>query len=280
MNTSLLAGGVALLLGLGLVITIGALSLLSGAFHFLFARPKLDILKSASGENGFAFGLTWNSAREPAKFDKVKLRLFNPFGSPTQVEVSREFPVHGETFAEDVDMGVGMQQLLGAKGLDKASVEIEVYSNKDGLSHFFMMKAPAFKTKIEKAQMTAKEFNNKNTIVSAKPVYQTVKRSFIAEPMPKSDKSLKIATNPSFAGDFTADSAGGGAPAQDNFAVSKVWIEPGCIVCDACEGIYPEVFEVTSDTCIIRPDAPLNDGLRIQEAAEACPVEVIKFNKA
>ncbi len=280
MNTSLLAGGVALILGLGLVITIGALSLLSGAFHFLFARPKLEILKSASGENGFAFGLTWNSSREPAKFDKIKLRLFNPFGSPTQVEVSREFAAHGETFAEDVDMGVGMKQLLGAKGLDKASVEIEVYSNKDGLSHFFMMKAPAFKAKIEKAQQTAKEFNLKNTIVTSKPLYTTVKKTFIAEPLPKSDKSLKIASNPSFAGDFSGDAAGGGGEAKPNFAVSKVWIEPGCIVCDACEGIFPEVFEVTSDTCIIRPGAPLDDGLRIQEAAEACPVEVIKFNPA
>lgn len=279
MNTSLLAGGVALLLGLGLVITIGALSLLSGAFHFLFARPKLDILKSASGENGFAFGLTWNSAREPAKFDKIKLRLFNPFGSPTQVEVSREFAAHGESFAEDVDMGVGMKQLLGAKGLDKASVEIEVYSNKDGLSYFFNMKAAAFKAKIESAESSAKEFNQKHAIVSSKPLYQTVKKSFIAGPMPKSDKSLKIATNPSFAGDFTADSAGGG-DAKPNFAVAKVWIEPGCIVCDACEGIFPEVFEVTADTCIIRPDAPLTDGLRIQEAAEACPVEVIKFTNA
>jgi len=59
-----------------------------------------------------------------------------------------------------------------------------------------------------------------------------------------------------------------------------VWIEPGCIVCNACEDIYQEVFEVTSDSCIIRPNAPLDDGLRIQDAAEACPVEVIKFTKA
>ena len=67
---------------------------------------------------------------------------------------------------------------------------------------------------------------------------------------------------------------------MENFAVSKVWIDPGCIVCDACEGIFPEVFEVTEDTCLIRPDAPMNDGLRIEEAAEACPVEVIKYTKA
>ena len=65
-----------------------------------------------------------------------------------------------------------------------------------------------------------------------------------------------------------------------NFAVSKVWIEPGCIVCNACEDIFPEVFEVLADTCIIRPGAPLDDGLKVEEAAEACPVEVIKFTKA
>ena len=88
-----------------------------------------------------------------------------------------------------------------------------------------------------------------------------------------------MASNPEFAGDFSAaaaDSSGGGA---ENFSVSKVWIEPGCIVCDACEGIYPEVFEVTDDTCIIRPGAPLDNGLLIEEAADACPVEVIKFAK-
>ncbi len=64
--------------------------------------------------------------------------------------------------------------------------------------------------------------------------------------------------------------------------VTKVWIEPGCIVCDACETSAPTVFEVTDDTCIIRPAAldasftkPLTD--EIKEAAEECPVDVIKF---
>jgi ferredoxin len=59
-----------------------------------------------------------------------------------------------------------------------------------------------------------------------------------------------------------------------------VWIEPGCIVCNACEDIYADVFEVKPDGCIIRASAPLDFGLRIQEAAEGCPVEVIKFTKA
>lgn len=65
--------------------------------------------------------------------------------------------------------------------------------------------------------------------------------------------------------------------------VTKVWIEPGCIVCDACETTCPEVFEVTDDTCIIRPPAlsadftkPLTDS--IKDAAAECPVDVIKYD--
>ena len=64
--------------------------------------------------------------------------------------------------------------------------------------------------------------------------------------------------------------------------VTRVWIEPGCIVCDACETAAPTVFQVTEDSCIIRPEAqaaafnkPLT--LAILDAAEECPVDVIKF---
>jgi cytochrome b6-f complex iron-sulfur subunit len=66
--------------------------------------------------------------------------------------------------------------------------------------------------------------------------------------------------------------------------VTKVWIEPGCIVCDACETACPDVFEVKheDETCIVRPEAlemeftrPRTDS--IFEAADECPVDVIKF---
>lgn len=64
--------------------------------------------------------------------------------------------------------------------------------------------------------------------------------------------------------------------------VTRVWIEPGCIVCDACENTSPDVFQVKEDTCIIRPEA-LNAAFTkprtqsIVDAAEECPVDVIKF---
>jgi len=64
--------------------------------------------------------------------------------------------------------------------------------------------------------------------------------------------------------------------------VTKVWIESGCIVCDACETSAPTVFHVTDDTCVIRPEAMTPDFLtplteEVIEAAEECPVDVIKF---
>lgn len=82
-------------------------------------------------------------------------------------------------------------------------------------------------------------------------------------------------------------------------AIAKVWIEDGCIVCNACETACPEVFHVTEDTCHIRAevrsDAIKDTNLesrasltaatgsdledQIIEAAEGCPVEVIKFEK-
>jgi cytochrome b6-f complex iron-sulfur subunit len=64
--------------------------------------------------------------------------------------------------------------------------------------------------------------------------------------------------------------------------VTRVWIDPGCIVCDACQTTAPTVFQVTEDTCVILPEAldpaftrPLTDA--IFDAAEECPVNVIKY---
>ena len=65
--------------------------------------------------------------------------------------------------------------------------------------------------------------------------------------------------------------------------VTKVWIEEGCIVCDACETTAPDVFEVLEDVCIVRPEALTPDFTKprseaISDAAEECPVDVIKFD--
>jgi cytochrome b6-f complex iron-sulfur subunit len=70
--------------------------------------------------------------------------------------------------------------------------------------------------------------------------------------------------------------------AETHEEIVKVWIEDGCIVCDACESDSPEVFEVLEETCIIRPAAAaaaftqaLTPSIII--AAEGCPTDVIKY---
>src|SRR3954468_19934734 len=70
--------------------------------------------------------------------------------------------------------------------------------------------------------------------------------------------------------------------AETHQIITKVWIAPGCIVCDACENDCPEVFDVTEDTCLIRPPAQSADFLgpltpSIIVAVERRPVAVIKI---
>lgn len=288
MTTSLIAMGVAIFLVINLVVGLAGLSLLFGTFETLFGKPKLTVLRSTKNGNFFAFGFKWNSAKEPANIDTIRLRLFNPFGSPTQVEVSKPFEAKDKSFAVEVDMGPGFIDLLGAKGFDVAMLQVEVASSKDGVVFQFDMKGPKFKKLVADATQSVEEFVAQyklDVVKESKPPIDIPIRSFIADTVPGRGPQLKLATNPVFAGEFAAApaaggaAAAGGAPAANNFAVTKVWIEPGCIVCNACEDIYKDVFEVKADTCIIRPNAPLDDGLRIQEAAEACPVEVIKFTK-
>lgn len=288
MTTSLIAMGVAIFLVINLVVGLAVLSLLFGTFETLFGKPKLTILRSTKSGNFFAFGFKWNSAKEPASIDTIRLRLFNPFGNPTQVEVMKPFEAKSSSFAVEVDMGPGFIELLGAKNFDFAMLQVEVSSTKNGISFQFDMKGPKFKKLVSEANLTVEQFiaaNKLNVVRESKPPIDVPIRSFIADTVPGRGPQLKLATNPMYASDFTAaptttgGAGGAAAPAVPNFSVTKVWIEPGCIVCNACEDIYKEVFEVRSDTCYIRPGAPLDDGLRIQEAAEACPVEVIKYTK-
>jgi ferredoxin len=260
---------------------MGALSLLTGAFHFLFVKPKFQFLKSQHGKEGFAFGYSWDQTIEEVRFNQVKIHLFNPFGEPKQLEITRDFDPSGEDFAVDFNLGEPLKNLMAAKGLDLATIEIEVSSTKGGITHLLSMKGKKFLEKFETALESTEDFNKKHKTEKVKPVYMAAAdRSFIAGPLPKTGKALKLATNPEFAAQFTGGA--GDAPAASataNFSISKVWIEPGCIVCNACEGIFPEVFQVTDTTCLIRPGAPLDNGLKILESAEACPVEVIKFIK-
>ena len=60
-------------------------------------------------------------------------------------------------------------------------------------------------------------------------------------------------------------------------AIAKITIEDGCTSCGLCEQICPEVFEVP-DGAKVKSGVDLNKFAdQIKEAAESCPVSVIKI---
>ncbi len=62
-------------------------------------------------------------------------------------------------------------------------------------------------------------------------------------------------------------------------AIKKVWIEEGCISCGLCESVCPEVFEMPDEAIVIEGADPASNEDGIIEAAEGCPVEVIKYEE-
>ena len=67
--------------------------------------------------------------------------------------------------------------------------------------------------------------------------------------------------------------------------IRHIWIDQGCIACNLCEDLVPEVFHVPAgEDCSVRADWParlLEDPARVplvREAAESCPVEVIRLD--
>ncbi|MEM7309466.1 MAG: ferredoxin [Planctomycetota bacterium] len=67
--------------------------------------------------------------------------------------------------------------------------------------------------------------------------------------------------------------------------IRRVWIEEGCISCNLCEDLAPEVFEVppgSESKTRKKYERHLKSAdvqEKVQEAADSCPVEVIQVEK-
>ena len=54
-------------------------------------------------------------------------------------------------------------------------------------------------------------------------------------------------------------------------AISRVWIEDGCLSCGVAESICPEVFKVVDENTVIEGVDLSKFEAKIKEAAESCP---------
>ena len=62
-------------------------------------------------------------------------------------------------------------------------------------------------------------------------------------------------------------------------AITKVWIEEGCIACTGSEDSCPEVFKVGEVATVIEGVDYSEFEEKIKKAAKCCPVGVIKYEE-
>ena len=60
-------------------------------------------------------------------------------------------------------------------------------------------------------------------------------------------------------------------------AITKVWIEENCTACGLCADICPEVFVMDDLATVVQGLQYSDYEEEIKEAAESCPVEVIRY---
>lgn len=145
-------------------------------------------------------------------------------------------------------------------------IEVETVS---GETQQFKLRKSAVQKQLAETQTLAKEID---VLPETEPdKWSVLTRVFPWRKVVEVEESEEAAS-----GEGAAKADGPRAPVD--FKVTKVWIDPGCIVCDACEAEAPAVFWVKEDTCVVRDNAPLDDAAAIKAAAEGCPVDVIKFD--
>jgi len=67
--------------------------------------------------------------------------------------------------------------------------------------------------------------------------------------------------------------------------IRRIWIDEGCISCNLCEDLAPDVFEVpVGDDCTVKKgyaERLVDEAVveQVEEAAESCPTEVIMLER-
>lgn len=246
-----------------------------------FGAPKVQFVKlDASTGPDLGLLVTWDSESFPVELCRIRVEFYELVLGGRSAAFSYTFEdkrakknsfvlgldIKPEEKAMLVDGGITGQP----RALQRSSVKIEIEDTRGETKRFDIPKVKIIEALNGTVYTPPKSVE---LIATAKPdAWSVLTRVFpwrkaVAEAEPADKK------------------AAGGAPKAPgvkkdvDFIVTKVWIEPGCIVCDACEAEAPLVFQVLPDTCIVRENAPLDDAASIAAAAEGCPVDVIKFDK-
>ena len=63
-------------------------------------------------------------------------------------------------------------------------------------------------------------------------------------------------------------------------ALSRVWVDDGCILCNLCVEVAPDVFVIEDDHCFVRAEAEIEEHEEpIRQLAIDCPVSVIRYEE-
>ncbi len=62
-------------------------------------------------------------------------------------------------------------------------------------------------------------------------------------------------------------------------SIKKVWVEEDCTACGLCADICPEVFKLEDIATVIEGVNFADYEEQIKEAADSCPVGVIKYSE-
>jgi len=119
-----------------------------GRLSLIFKKPRLTFNKSSHGLEGFAFHFGAKSSSK-VRYDRFKLRHFNPFGTPVQSEVIKPFSEKQGPFAQDMDLAEGLKKIISAQNADRSTVQIEISSTQDGIAYQYDFNWKKFKKKLK-----------------------------------------------------------------------------------------------------------------------------------
>jgi ferredoxin len=262
-----------------LVLIAFPLLLIAGirAYSWVAGKISVQVVRCATPEAPLGLLVSWDNESHPLKVARVRLEYTELFRAGTSLALSFTFEdkaAKRKPFVIPLKLTPDQLKTLSESPSDfaakRSSLVVEVESL-GGLS----IRRKLSKTAVTQALRSYVFKSDKAGIEQLAPA-EPDKWSVLSRVFPWKkvvDEAPKEKAKHAPKGKTSA-------PQVFDFIITKVWIEPGCIVCDACENEAPDVFQVLADTCIVRPAAPLDNTGSIVAAADGCPVDVIKYDKA